>query len=110
MITWFGFKSRAAARLFESRFAAYWSARVAGLRHEDALVAVDSGATILQVPSASRSEQEGLELKALVWSIYCKEYGEPPTAKAGDRLQRAMEESFAVVEVRARLSAIGSRT
>jgi hypothetical protein len=88
VITWFGFKSRAAVRLFESRFAAYWSARIAGLRHEDALAAVDKGATIRQVPSASRSEQEALELKALVWS---------------------MEESFAVVEVRARLSAIGSR-
>jgi hypothetical protein len=119
MITWFGFKSRAAIRLFQSRFSAYWSARRAGVRHEDALIAVGKRAEILRafteasaqmLPVASRSEQESAELKMLVWLIFCAECGEPRTPAARNRLQFSMEESFALVEVRARLDAIGSRT
>jgi len=108
LIGWF--RSRRAVRLFRSRFDAYWSARRTGMRHEDALTAVGKRERTLDVsPGASRSEQESAELKALVWSIYCEEYGEPPTAKAQEKLRLAMEESFAVVEVRARLDAIGQR-
>jgi hypothetical protein len=103
-------RSRRAARLFHSRFDAYWSSRVAGLRHEDALRSIGNGETTLpESPGASRSERESLELKALVWTICCKEFGEPPTAKAREKLLSAMEKSFAVVEVRARLGAIGTR-
>jgi hypothetical protein len=101
-------RSRRAAQVFRSRFDAYWSSRVAGARHEDALLSVgQSEKTLPARPGASRSEQESAQVKALVWSIYCKEYGDPATEKTRKKLLRAMEESFEVVEVRARLSAIG---
>jgi hypothetical protein len=78
--------------------------------HEDALAAVAPDAELVQDRTGSGSEREALELKTVVWSIYCKECGEPRTARSREKLRRSMDESFAVVEVRARLDAIGSRT
>jgi hypothetical protein len=104
-------RSRRAARFFRSRFDGYWSARVAGSRHEDALVTTGQRENTPEARTgATRSEREAAELKALVWGIYCEECGEPPTAKAKKKLLLVMEESFAVVELRARLDAIGTRT
>lgn len=108
MIGWL--RSRRAARFFRSRFDAYWSARVAGSRHEDALITAGQREKIPEAtPGATRSQREAAELKAVVWVIYCEECGEPPTAQAKKKLLLVMEESFAVVEVRARLDAIGTR-
>ena len=107
-----------AVGLFQSNFSVYWSARRAGSCHEDALAAVAGDrvlhsfgeAPALMSPAAPRSEQEAAELKTLVWLIFCNESGEPRTAAARKKLLQSMEECFAVVEVRARLAAIGQTT
>jgi len=115
LFSWFGLPSRRAARLFQSRFAAYWSARRARVCHEDALLSVANSRRLVDEALAhtnrapTRSEQEAAELKALVWLIFCHESGQPPTADAQRKMTLLMEECFARVEVRARLASIGQK-
>jgi len=102
-------------RFFDSSFAAYWSARRAGASHEDALLSVAHSRSFLDEalasmgPATKRSDQESAEVKALVWLIACNESGRPRTADAHRKMTRQLEESFARVEVRERLAAIGTR-
>ena len=60
-------------------------------------------------PATKRSDQESAELKAVVWLIFCNESGQPRTGDVQRKMTLLMEESFARVEVRERLAAIGTR-
>jgi len=60
-------------------------------------------------PATKRNDQESAEVKALVWLIFCNESGQPRTPDARRKMTLQMEESFARVEVRERLAAIGTR-